>query len=132
MVGYTYTLSIMATVKEKLQQAAVKVEDARRQLEQAEKEFDSLFKQVSRGNAKKQKTDLGDIPDVDLSTVDTSINQIAALIKCSPDKEWNYDEISAELPSVPRASIRVFLYKLKDEKQVLKVGRGKWKAMPAL
>jgi molecular chaperone DnaK (HSP70) len=118
----------MATVKEKLQQAAVKVEDARRQLEQAENEFDALFKQVSKG--KKSKTDIGDVPDVDLSTVDTSINQIAALIKGKPDKEWNYDEISAELPSIPRPSIRVFLYKLKDEKQVLKVSRGKWKAMP--
>lgn len=119
----------MATIKEKLQQSAVKVEDLRRKLAEAECEFDALFKQVSKG--KKSKADACD-PDLDLNTVDTSIEQIAGLIQGKPEKEWNYDEILTELPSIPRASIRVFLYKLKDEQRVLKAGRGKWKAKPTV
>ena len=118
----------MATVKEKLQQAAVKLEDLRRQVKQAESEFDALFKQVSRGATRKAKNGSPELPlDTDLSTVDTSIEQIAGVMKSQPDKEWHYDDISTALPDVPRTSIRVFLYKLKNEERVQKVGRGKWK-----
>jgi hypothetical protein len=119
---FCYSLG-MANIKDKLQQAAVRVADLKRQLNLAQDEFDVLYEQVEGGKINQEHAGVN---AEDLT--ETSIEQVASLLKSNPEKEWGYDELSKELPNIPRTSIRVFLYKLRAENRVLKVARGKWRS----
>ena len=63
--------------------------------------------------------------------IDTNDFQIALLLEAEPERLWGYDDIRSQLPEIPRASIRVYLYKLQKEHKVKKMGRGKWKSLTA-
>ena len=120
----------MASLKEKIQAAAAKVESCKEALKTAQSDFDALFRQAVMGRVKKPKAG-GENAEFELASTpnpESSIEQISALLKSEPNKEWNYSEINSRLPSVPRASVRVFLYKLKKDEKAEKTGRGKWKA----
>jgi hypothetical protein len=121
----------MASLKQKLEQAATKLVEAKSALADAQRDFDSIYRQIA-SSSRQRKTDSGsgseteNVTDQDCGQNTT--NQILSVLKLVPTKEWGYDEISSRVPGTPRASIRVILYKLQKDGQAMKAGRGKWKA----
>jgi len=126
----------MASLKQKFEEAAVKLAQARSALAHAQAEWDNLYKQIISGARQQRKTDSpagATFEPAAEQFIQESIgrnttNQILDVLKSDPAKEWDYDQISAKVPGTPRASIRVILYGLKKDKKVIKPGRGKWKA----
>ncbi len=105
----------------------MKLTAARTELAAAQAEWDSLYKQAT--NQRQARTTAGASKNGDADNLsENAPDQITEVLRSNPSKEWDYDDINQRLPSVPRASVRVFLYKLKKDGKALKVGRGKWKA----
>jgi hypothetical protein len=129
----------MASIKQRLEDAGARLCAAKSELAKAQEEWDALFERaVSGGRGTTKPVDFDD-PDGSEEELDkfilenapTAVNLIAGVLNSNTEKEWDYDEISGRLPTIPRASIRVVLYKLKEEKKAEKTGRGTWKALPA-
>ena len=128
----------MAGLKQRMEDAGAKLHAAKIAVEQAQAEWDDLFKQAVSGR-RKDKVYVGEPIEDDEVTdfiltnrpVESSaLNQIANVLNSNTEKEWDYAEISASLPGIPRPSIRVSLYRLQHDQKAIKTGRGKWKAAP--
>ena len=123
----------MASLKQKLEQAALRLAAAKSEFDSARADWDALYKQaVSGGRQRKGGASVGtDQEDqnvfINEGNERNASNGILEVLRSNPQKEWNYDEISEKLPSTPRTSIRVFLYKLQKDKKAVKAGRGKWR-----
>ncbi len=118
----------MASLKDKLQAAAVKIAECEQSLRAAKGEFDALFKQASANKARKGKQADPLSQMMENVSATNSDEQISELLRTEPNREWSYDDIALKLPSIPRSSVRVFLYKLQKEGLAVKIGRAKWRA----
>lgn len=118
----------MATIKDRLQSAAAHVAHCKTELVKAQDEFDALYKQVTGIKQRKQKVEAPDLMTQNLNEVDTSPTHIRAMLDTEPLRQWSLDDIRLKLPEIPRASIRVHLYKLQNDGHARKVGRGKWQS----
>jgi hypothetical protein len=115
----------MAGIKQKFEDAAVELADAKRKLADAQAKFDALFKQIKRGGnsaSAGQTTDDAELPE-------NASEQIISTLKSNAGKEWSYGELETALPAIAKNSLRALLYKLKRANKVQKAGRGKWKAI---
>lgn len=122
--------SVMS-LKRKLQEAAVAVVDLRRQLLEAERNYDALFKQATGGTRAKRVSVSPSLPDNQpKSQVATGnfTDRISALLVSNAEKTWNYAEIHKNLPDVPITTIPSLLFRLQSKGKAVKSGRGKWKS----
>jgi hypothetical protein len=125
--GLPYGSDVMATVKQKFEQAAIELAhaklafaEARKTLTEAEAKWNAVYrKAVGGGKSKSGKVD--DIPS-------GVTEQIVALLKTDIHRDWSYADIQDKLPGVRPASLRALLFKLQKEGQAKKVGRGLWRA----
>jgi hypothetical protein len=117
------------SLKTKLQEAAVAVEDLRRQLAEAERNYDALFKQATGGAKAKRLTTTTTQTTTPQPQVPTAnfTDRIVALLSSNTEKEWSYGEIKKALPDIPDTTTPSLLFRLKKQGKVMKVGRGKWK-----
>jgi hypothetical protein len=115
----------MASLKQKLEDAAVQLVDAKRRLGEAQEKFDALFKQIKRGG---NSTSAGQTTE-ETALPENASERILTALKGDPSKEWTYGELEKALPDIPGNSLRALLYKLKGGNKVQKAGRGKWKAI---
>ncbi len=118
----------MATLKQKFEDAAIELAEAKRKLAEAQAKFDALFKQIKRGSV---SAPAGQTTDETVLPLNAS-EQIIAVLKSDVNKAFGYGEIELRCSEIPKNSIRALLYKLKGANKVQKAGRGKWKAMPAI
>jgi uncharacterized coiled-coil protein SlyX len=115
----------MAGIKQKIEDAALELAEAKRRLADAQDKFDALFKQIKRGGNSAtagQTTDEPELPE-------NASEQIITTLKSDTGKEWSYAALETALPKIAKNSLRALLYKLKRANKVQKAGRGKWKAM---
>ena len=124
----TWKSDIM-TLKQRLQEAAVAVEDCRRKLAQAEQLYDSLFKQAVGGTRSKRnvESDAPPIVNVNGSASSNFTERILTLLATSPQREWLNSEIQKQLPDVPKSTLPSLLYRLGKANKIVKTGYGKWK-----
>lgn len=123
-------------LKQKLHEAAVAVEDLRRRLADAERNYDALFKQATSGaKAKKglpNETPVNSQPKSQTPSANKPTgnftDRIEALLLSDSKKEWSYSDILEKLPDIPTTTTPSLLFRLKNKGTVVKVGRGKWKA----
>jgi hypothetical protein len=106
--------------KQKFEDAAVELANAKRTLADAQANFDALFKQLKRG---------GNSASAETELPENASEQIIAALKSDAGKEWSYGELETALPAIAKNSLRALLYKLKSGNKVQKAGRGKWKAL---
>jgi len=129
----------MASPKQKLEQAAEELVEAKLRLKAAQEKFDVLYRQAVSGS-KAKRSSPGTIQETVRTTqIINAVNEISAtsrienVLDSDGNKSWNYQEIEKILPDIPKSSIRALLYKLKNNGKALKVGRGLWKStQPAL
>jgi hypothetical protein len=123
------------SLKQKLQEAAVAVEDCRRKLEQAEQLYDSLFKQATSGTKSKKPaaasepgTTTAPAPHANGAPVANFTDRIRAILTAAPQKEWTNSELQKHLPDIPTTTLPSLLHRLRTKGKVVKVGYGKWRA----
>lgn len=126
---WKYEFNDMA-IKQKLQEAAVAVEDLRRKLVEAQSVYDALYKQAISG-AKPKKSAVESAAASGESNVVPLPNftdRLDALLKSEPDKEWTNAELQSKLSDIPKTTLPSLLVRLRKTNKAVKIGYGKWKA----
>jgi hypothetical protein len=122
-------------LKQKLEQAAFELGQARALVTEKQTEYDRLFKLVACGakSAKSPKL-VGKVKPEAAPTVaavngntGTATDEIEQLLASDPKKEFSYSDVLTRLPSVKKASVAALLFRLQRKNKVLKTGRGLWK-----
>ncbi len=108
----------MATLKEKILEAAVKVARCRDELGKAEKEYEELFKQTARKTVKNQPENS---ENVNADGIKKSILDYLARKSDGVDFNQMANDIGEK-----STTVRAMLYALQDEAKVQKIGRGVW------
>ena len=127
-------IKIMASIHQKIEKAAVELAQCRERFETAQRNFDSLLKLVSEppkgadeqetpepNKSSENKNDLGGL---------TLGDQLCALLRGNPKKEWGYKEISKHLPGVKMPALRVLIWTLKQKGRIVSAGYGLVKIAP--
>ena len=104
----------MATLKERILEAACRVGKAKDELEKAQKEYDELFKQTSPSRPRSQ-----------IENADGVKKQILESLLNFPNGV-DFKDVAKSIGENSK-TVRVLLYALKVEGEVDKIGRGKWK-----
>lgn len=123
-----FTFSDMASLKQKLEQAAIELADAKRILKQKQDAWDLLYRQATGGRASKKESNQSQSETGDSGVIGGVTERIVAILASDTSKEWKYKEIHKKLEDVPIPSLRAMMFKLQKDQKAIKAGRGRWKA----
>src|SRR5687768_9178472 len=127
----------MASLKQKLEQAAFELAEAKATVNVKQQAFDALYRQVASGAKSRRAPTSSVILDSPNGATNgvasedelTMTDQIMSVLVSDRNKAWNYAEIHTAVPNVPVSSIRALLFRLKRHGKAEKAGRGKWKIL---
>jgi predicted CopG family antitoxin len=122
-------------LKQKLEQAAFELGQARATVAIKQEEYDRLFKLVSSGAKSSRSPKVAAATKPEVAQVVPTLNghngsastDIEKLLESEPKKEFSYSDVLTKLPNVKKASVATLLFRLQREGKVTKVGRGLWK-----
>jgi hypothetical protein len=129
----------MATLRDKIEKAAMELADARRSLDVAERNFRSLMDQIPAVDTKPQISEKDKFAQEQLFARSevrnhgkwglTNADKVLAVISSIPNKSWTYDEMVMQLPSIKKSALRVIVYTLRKKGKVTSEQYGAIKAV---
>jgi DNA invertase Pin-like site-specific DNA recombinase len=121
----------MASLKQRLELAAVRLADAKNMLAAAQKEFDELFRLASDRGAKGAKAKPASPPPVEAVPQGRIKDLVAQILLQAPLRPHRYQEIAAKLQTTP-ATVRAILNKMRAAGQAERdrvAGPSMWRAV---
>lgn len=124
----------MRGLKAKLEDAAVRLREAKRQVDIVQAEFDDLFKRAVAGGkssaraAKSQDSHLL-LPVESVRVLDRVIDRVDAVLAQKPTVAYGYQEL-ADAVGTTRDTVRAMLNKLRKLRKAHRSSSGKWKYGP--
>ena len=115
----------MANIKEKIEQAAIELAQARDRLNIAQRKFDELINSVTSQPQNGSVLEKGKANPVPQSrSYMTLAEQLIAMMQKDASKSWGYDDFFKQLPHVKKPAMRVLIYGLKHKGKIKNVGPG--------
>lgn len=129
------TINVNMALKQKLEQAAFELGQAKALVAEKQTEYDRLFKLVASGAKSARVPKSTEKAKVESTLPTTAHNgnsgtvteQIEHLLQSDPQKEFSYKDVLVKLPIVKKGSVAALLFRLQRDGKAKKVGRGLWK-----
>lgn len=119
-------------LKQKLEQAAIDLREAKYHLAQCQKRFDELFRVATGGKAAKKSKAVGEteasVPIAETTpAIGRLIDRLEGVLLRAPSKTLHFEKIAQAVGTTPD-SARAMLNKLQKLGRVTRIGRGTWRA----